>query len=227
MLFHDLQSPLGNVISSLELLTYELPEDSNPILMEMVDIAMRSSSRLQTLIRSLLDINSLEAGHPITEQSRVTLTKLVEDVWDTVKPSYERREIELIRNIPAALPDIYAQEDMIRRVLINLLDNAIKYSPDSLQITFDARQNDADYILISISDQGEGIPEALRDTIFEKFRRIKTDTYSKGLGLGLAFCRLAVEAHGGKIWVDDAPGGGARFNFTLPIWMESRRRNES
>jgi NtrC-family two-component system sensor histidine kinase KinB len=227
MLFHDLQSPLGNVISSLELLTYELPSDSNPILLEMVDIAMRSSSRLQTLIRSVLDINQLEAGRPITEQRRVDLNKLVEDVWDTVKPSYEKREIELCRQIDADLPHVYVQEDMIRRVLINLLDNAIKYSPDSEKITFEAKPHDEHNVLISVSDQGEGIPEGLRDTIFEKFRRIKTDTYSKGLGLGLAFCRLAVEAHGGKIWVDDAPDGGARFNFILPIWTEDKRRNES
>lgn len=220
MLFHDLQSPLGNVISSLELLTYELPEDSSPILIEMVDIAMRSSSRLQTLIRSLLDINQLEAGHPITERSRVEIAKLIEDVWDTVKPSYEKREIELCQQIAADLPDIYVQEDMIRRVLINLLDNAIKYSPDSQVITFEAKAKDEEFIIISVSDQGEGVPEGLRDTIFEKFRRIKTETYSKGLGLGLAFCRLAVEAHGGKIWVDDAPDGGARFNFILPIWTE-------
>jgi len=222
MLFHDLQSPLGNVISSLELLTYELPEDSSPILLEMVDIAMRSSSRLQTLIRSLLDINQLEAGHPVTEQSRVNIAKLIEDVWDTVKPSYEKREIELCRQIADHLPDVFVQEDMIRRVLINLLDNAIKYSPDSQQITFEAKPQDDEFVLISVSDQGEGIPEGLRDTIFEKFRRIKTETYSKGLGLGLAFCRLAVEAHGGKIWVDDAPDGGARFNFILPIWTEEK-----
>jgi len=222
MLFHDLQSPLGNVISSLELLTYELPQDSSPILMEMVDIAMRSSSRLQTLIRSLLDINQLEAGHPVTEQSRVNIAKLIEDVWDTVKPSYEKREIELCRVIADDLPDVYVQEDMIRRVLINLLDNAIKYSPDSQVITFEAKPQDESFILISVSDQGEGVPEGLRDTIFEKFRRIKTETYSKGLGLGLAFCRLAVEAHGGKIWVDDALDGGARFNFILPIWTEDK-----
>jgi len=221
MLFHDLQSPLGNVISSLELLTYELPPNSSPALLEMLDIAMRSSSRLQTLIRSLLDINQLEAGHPINEQTRISVKSLFADAWETVRPGYERRKIPLIWVTPADLPDVYVEGDMLRRVLVNLLDNAIKYSPDSEKITLTAETavND-DMVLIRVCDEGSGIPEELRHIIFEKFRRINTDTYSKGLGLGLAFCRLTVEAHGGQIWVDDAPGGGARFNFTIPRWKE-------
>lgn len=221
MLFHDLQSPLGNVISSLELLTYELPADSSPALLEMVEIAMRSSGRLQTLIRSLLDINQLEAGHPITEQNRVRIEALVEDAWEIVRPSYEKRKMPFCRLLTPDLPEVYVQADMIRRVLVNLLDNAIKYSPDSPQVTLEVRPYDAENLLISVADRGEGVPEMLRTAVFEKFRRIKTDTYSKGLGLGLAFCRLAVEGHGGQIWIDDAEGGGARFNFTLPIWKES------
>jgi two-component system, NtrC family, sensor histidine kinase KinB len=220
MLFHDLQSPLGNVISSLELLTYEIPEDSSPAMIEMLDIAIRSSSRLQTLIRSLLDINQLEAGHPITEQNRVKLHTLVGDAWETVRPSFEKRNIPLVQKVPSDLPDVYVEDDMIRRVLVNLMDNAVKYSPDSKQITVAAELNEDSMVQVSVCDQGEGIPESLRTAVFEKFRRIKTDTYSKGLGLGLAFCRLTVEAHGGRIWVDDAPGGGSRFNFTLPRWQE-------
>jgi len=220
MLFHDLQSPLGNVISSLELLTYELPPDSSPALLEMLDIAMRSSDRLQTLIRSLLDINQLEAGHPINEQNKTQVQMIIDDAWDTVKPGYEKRRIPLVQKIAKDLPEVYVEEDMIRRVLVNLLDNAVKYSPESEQITLSAEPTDDDMVLIYVSDEGDGIPSQLRDTIFEKFRRINKDTYSKGMGLGLAFCRLAVEAHGGKIWVDDTQDGGARFNFTLPRWKE-------
>jgi two-component system, NtrC family, sensor histidine kinase KinB len=226
MLFHDLQSPLGNVISSLELINYELPADSSPALLEMVEIAMRSSGRLQTLIRSLLDINKLEAGHPITEQACVRVEGLIEDAWEIVRPSFEKRKMLLLRLVPPDLPDVNVQADMIRRVLVNLLDNAIKYSPDSPQITLEVCQYDPEKLLVSVSDQGEGIPEAMRTVIFEKFQRLNTDTYSRGLGLGLAFCRLAIEGHGGQIWVDDAPNGGARFNFTLPIWVESKLSNE-
>ena len=108
------------------------------------------------------------------------------------------------------------RDSVISRVLLNLFDNALKYSHDGEQVTVEGRAIDNGEVLISVSDQGNGIPKEYREIIFEKFRRIKSDTSSKGLGLGLAFCRLAVEAHGGRIWVDDAPGGGARFNLTLP-----------
>ncbi|MFQ5421513.1 MAG: ATP-binding protein, partial [Anaerolineae bacterium] len=218
MLYHDLQSPLGNVISSLELLNYEIPPDSDPALMSMLDIARRSSSRLQSLIRSLLDINQLEAGHPINQQKVVTVNSLVDDVYEMEQPGLEKRGITFARQIPTDIPDVYVERDMIRRVLMNLVDNALKYSQSTDVITVSASHLSAkNKVHIAVSDQGVGIPEEYRALIFEKFERIKRGTSSKGLGLGLAFCRLAVEAHDGRIWVDDTPGGGARFNFTLPI----------
>ncbi len=213
MLFHDLQSPLGNVISSLELMRYEIDDE---IILSMLDIASRSSQRLQTLIRSLLDINQLEAGHPVRTQEKVTVESLFEFVWEVEQPNLERRNINFVRDVSPNLPVLYIDEDMIRRVLINLVDNAMKHSRTSQQITLIARQEE-DKIVLSVADQGVGIPLEFRSKIFEKFQRVKKETSSKGLGLGLAFCRLAVEAHGGKIWVDDAPEGGARFNLTLPI----------
>ena len=218
MLFHDLQSPLGNVISSLELMQYEI---TDPLLMSMLDIAMRSSQRLQTLVRSLLDINQLEAGHPIRTLNEVDVATLFDYVWEVEEPNFDRRGIEYIRDVDPSLPNLYVDEDMIRRVLINLIDNAIKHSQKSQAITVVARHDSngaggADRLLLAVQDQGVGIPKEFRHAIFEKFQRVKTSTNAKGLGLGLAFCRLAVEAHGGRIWVDDAPGGGASFNFLLP-----------
>lgn len=220
MLFHDLQSPLGNVISSLELLAYEIPSTAkNSALFSMLDIAKRSSQRLQTLIRSLLDINRLEAGHPISKRTSVDIYSLIEEVREIEHPNFEQRGVEFVSKLDPDLPRIYVEEDMIRRVLINLLGNALKYSQENQQVTVEAtRVEGEDMVLVSVSDQGTGVPPKFRKSIFEKFERIKqTDSASKGLGLGLAFCRLAVEAHRGRIWVDDAPGGGARFNFTLPL----------
>lgn len=220
MLFHDLQSPLGNVISSLELLSFEIPpmEPDSP-LYYMLDIAKRSSERLQTLVRSLLDINRLEAGHPITERTLVDIYDLIDEVREIERPNFEQRRVEYVQNLAPALPDLYVEEDMIRRVLINLLGNALKYSMEGQTITVSANLNeDGKCMVISVSDQGMGIPVEFRQSIFEKFERIKSsNSESKGLGLGLAFCRLAVEAHDGRIWVEDAPGGGARFRFTVPF----------
>ncbi len=217
MLVHDLQSPLGNIISSLELLRYELPEDGDPILDSIVEIASRSSRRLQTLIRSLLDITHLEAGRPITEAEFVDISSLLADAREIVQPNLERRNVQLHIELAAVLPEVYVDPDMISRVFINLLDNASKYTPEAREITVAVRPVEGEQrVLVSVSDQGQGIARQYREVIFEKFRRIQGKDVPKGMGLGLAFCRLAVEAHGGKIWVDDAPGGGARFNFTLP-----------
>lgn len=217
MLVHDLQSPLGNVISSLELIKHEVPADNDSPLSAMVDIAIRSSHHLQTLVNSLLDISRLEAGHPITKQTAVGVNELLDLVYEIEEPNFERREVAFVRDVPANVADVSIEESMIRRVLLNLLDNALKYSHENRQILVTARNVPGEeMVLISVADQGQGIPTAYRERIFEKFQRITTSAESKGLGLGLAFCRLAVEAHGGRIWVDDAPGGGARFNFTLP-----------
>ncbi len=220
MLFHDLQSPLGNVISSLELLSYEIPpmDPSSPLLY-MLDIAKRSSERLQTLVRSLLDINRLEAGHPIMERTLVDIYDLVDEVREIERPNFEQRQVLFVEELAPALPDLYVEEDMIRRVLINLVGNALKYSMEGQQIKVAAElTEDQRGLLVSVSDQGMGIPVEFRQSIFEKFERIKhAGADSKGLGLGLAFCRLAVEAHNGRIWVEDAPGGGACFRFTIPF----------
>lgn len=220
MLFHDLQSPLGNVISSLELLSYEVPEGDESPMHIMLDIATRSSQRLQTLVRSLLDINQLEAGKPLKEETIAStdLQTLINEVAEIEAPNLEKRRIQLVPDLPADLPSVYIDSDMIRRVLLNLVDNAMKYSSQSKLITVSAvLLPETDQVQVSVSDQGDGIPPQYRKSIFEKFQRIKPkNSSSKGLGLGLAFCRLAVEAHNGRIWIDDAPGGGARFNFTLP-----------
>lgn len=217
MLFHDLQSPLSNVISSLEMLNLEINADENPTQGFMLDIAIQSSRGLQSLIYSLLDINRLEAGEPITNQSSVDIREIITQAEKTVAPTLEQRQVSIAHQFDSYLPDAYVDEDMIRRVLINLIDNAVKFSPQGKSITITVNEPVVgDKLFISLSDKGKGIPPQYRKEVFEKFRRIKTKDAPKGFGLGLAFCRLAIEAHGGKIWIDDAPDGGARFNFTLP-----------
>jgi signal transduction histidine kinase len=113
------------------------------------------------------------------------------------------------------LPDIYADQDMLERVVINLLQNAIKFTPPEGKISLGAAP-EQDSIRFWVRDTGTGIDPEYKDKIFDKFTRIHPDERVKGLGLGLAFCRLAVEGHGGRIWVDNLPEGGAEFSFTIP-----------
>jgi len=109
--------------------------------------------------------------------------------------------------------------DMIRRVLINLLENAVKYSPPDGEITFGA-EFDEQHSKIWIQDSGPGISAAEQEFIFDKFTRLNPEGDQKGFGLGLAYCRLAIEGHGGQIWVESEPNQGSRFTFTLPYYSE-------
>ena len=218
MLFHDLQSPLANIIASLELVNEDLSNDNTTSVVDMVDVAIRSSQRLRRLIRSLLDINRLEAGHTLQNQTFSSISRLIDDAEESLRASFERRNVRLARKLPVFMPDIYIDADMVRRVIINLLDNGLKYSSDGDMITITVSEDGAiDSLTVSIQDQGPGIPEEFREVIFDKFRRIKDGSGRKGVGLGLAFCRLAIEAHGGKIWADEPEVGGAQFNFQVPI----------
>jgi K+-sensing histidine kinase KdpD len=113
------------------------------------------------------------------------------------------------------LPQIMADGDMIKRVLINLLENAIKYTPQGSQVTLGGSSKKTE-VEMWVQDDGPGIPPAERERIFDKFTRLHKDDTARGFGLGLAYCRLAVEAHGGRIWVDGNPDSGACFKFTLP-----------
>jgi signal transduction histidine kinase len=118
--------------------------------------------------------------------------------------------------IESSLPLVWVDADMIRRVVINLLENAVKFSPTDSDVQVGARRLEGQ-VEVWVQDHGPGIPPENRERIFNKFTRLQGANTPKGLGLGLAFCRLAVQAHGGKIWVESQPEQGSRFVLTLPV----------
>ncbi len=215
MIFHDLRSPLGNVISSLEVLRSSVPEDDEAM-QSVLSIALRSSRRLSRLVDSLLDLGQLESGQAVLHKESASLGALIAEAVEEIHPVAESRGHLLQFDLPRRLPVVEIDVDMVRRVLINLLDNAIKYTRSGGRITIAAR-HEGDHVRISVSDTGPGIAPRDQQAIFEKFSRVRQEGRSKGLGLGLAFCRLAVEAHGGQIWVESELGKGATFSFTLPV----------
>ncbi|KPL07219.1 hypothetical protein AMJ86_05215 [bacterium SM23_57] len=217
MIYHDLRSPLANVVSSLDVLKTMVETAEEPIVIKsLFDIAIRSTQRIQRLINSLLDINRLEAGQIALDLKPVSLEKLVQESVDTLKPIIENRKLKVSIEIPPKLPRGMIDEDMIRRVIINLVENAIKYSPIEGFVNIHAAQSN-DFLHIRVQDNGPGIPQEKRDEIFNKYTRLQGKVGYKGYGLGLAYCRLAIEGHGGEIWVADAPEGGSIFNFTIPV----------
>jgi PAS domain S-box-containing protein len=214
MIYHDLRSPLANIISSLEMLSAIIPQTDDT--RAMLTIANNSAARIQRLINSLLDINRLEAGQAIADQRWVDPLELIREAMRDVEPGVAGRRQNLVANLPSSLPQVWIDEDMIRRVLINLLENAIKFTPPEGRIEIGARA-DTDWIEVWISDNGPGIPASEHERIFDKFTRLRGKDKPGGLGVGLAFCRLAVNGHGGRIWVESEPQQGATFRFTLPL----------
>jgi signal transduction histidine kinase len=216
MIYHDLRSPLANVVSSLDVLASMLPQEGEAIFTSLLNIAVRSTERIQRLTNSLLDINRLEAGQPIGDRQPVAPHALANDAVDAVLPVARNKNIGITIGVPAELPLVSVDSDMIRRVLVNLVENAIKFTPPQGKIHVGARQ-DGNYVTVWVEDTGPGIPIPEQERIFDKFTRLDTKERARGLGLGLAFCRLAVIGHGGRIWVESEPGSGASFIFTLPI----------
>jgi signal transduction histidine kinase len=226
ILVHDLQGPLGNVLASLELLQTEVGSGVESSPSPMMDIAIRSSKVLEAMVNSLLDITRFEAGQEITDLEPVAVSEIIDYVAEVEGPVLEQREVTLKRELEPNLPLILVNANIFQRVLLNLLDNALKVSKRDQTITVSAYVNaKEDAVRICVLDQGPGIPEAYHERIFEKYQRVDNTSTSKGLGLGLAFCKLAMEAHGGKIWVENSTDQGACFCMILPVENQANLNN--
>ncbi len=218
MIYHDLRSPLANILSSVEMLGSSIPDSEKEASAPILKIARHSIERIQRLISSLLDLNRLEQNQPVTECQSVALDSLLSDALETARPALDGRSQSVELKVEDNLRELFVDLDMTRRVLINLVENAAKYTPVNGHIVIGAGlAAEENFIQIYVQDDGPGIPEIDRERIFDKFTRLKNKTGARGLGVGLAFCKLAVQGHGGKIWVEPAPEHGAKFVFTLPM----------
>jgi PAS domain S-box-containing protein len=220
MIYHDLRSPLANIVSSLDVLKALCVNEGNETVESVLTIARRSTDRIQRLVNSLLDINRLESGQAIVSQQQVSPASLLDEAIEIVRPMIDSRHQTLLASIPTDLPSIFVDTDMIRRVLINLLENASKFSPLEGKIETGVKKQ-GENIIFWVEDNGPGIPSQDQERIFEKFTRLKSKEGIAGLGIGLAFCRLAVQGHGGKIWVESEPDKGAKFLFSIPVTTEN------
>jgi PAS domain S-box-containing protein len=217
MIYHDIRSPLGNIVSSLELMDGMMPEDET--LRTMLNIARNSTGRIQRLVNSLLDVNRLEAGQKIADQHAIDPLVLIRESLRDVEPAAAGRQQTLENKVTSVLPLIWVDVDMIHRMFINLLENAIKYTPVGGRIEIGAQTNSGAAVKFWVRDNGPGVSAADRDRIFDKFTRLRNKNTS-GLGVGLAFCKLAVLGHGGQIWVESELGKGTTFWLTLPVALK-------
>lgn len=226
MVVHDLRGPLWAIKSGITLAQDDIRENATLAdTYNLLDAAADSANHMMALIESMLDISRLEKRSlPITREP-VPLHELMISIRANLDGALREAHITFDMEVDANLPPLDVDRDLTRRVLVNLFDNAIKHTPAEKRILVTAKWRGRDAI-IRVADSGDGIPAGERERIFERYRQIAGQSQvrgSKGSGLGLTFCKLVVEAHGGTIWVDSqSPLSGACFSFTLPVMLVSR-----
>jgi signal transduction histidine kinase len=220
MLIHDLRSPLTVMNGSLEILETVITSEDTDTIESLLQMAKRGTDRLLRMVNELLDIGKLESGQLILHPENVRAESLLKDVANRLAALAEINNITLEISVAPDLPQLYSDVEFIGRVLHNLLDNAIKFTPDDGRIRLWARLDpghDPVALLVGVTDSGPGIPPEEQHRVFEKFQQTSVTGRRVGTGLGLPFCKLAVEAHGGKIWVESEVGKGSSFIMRLPV----------
>ena len=210
MLVHDMRSPLHVTLAHLEMMR----EDASGEQAEHIEGAIGGATAISRMATNLLDVSRLEAGRLPVHQSRVDLTILANEVVESFRVLQPSRGIVVLGSGEAVA---HCDLELTRRVMENLLSNAIKHGPDDGVVMVVLSKGDA-VVRLAVQDEGPGIPADRRDIIFEPFnaQALRTRTGYESSGLGLAFCRLAVQAQGGAIWVEDAKPRGTAFLVELP-----------
>jgi len=220
MIVHDLRAPLSSVMSAIDLLTRGISGELTDTQRSLLGIAYDSSRQMLEMINTLLDISRLEAGRMPLNPERCVVLELVEQTVERFAPLAQERNQVIELDIPADMPSVSVDCALIVRVLQNLLVNALKFSGRGSTVFVRAFANDSDasrgdFITVAVRDQGIGIAPRDQPRIFAKFGQV--GERHSGTGLGLAFCKLAVETHGGRIWVESELGVGSTLFFTLPV----------
>jgi signal transduction histidine kinase len=214
---HDLRNPTTAVLGALELLDAEELTEAQR---EITAVARQGGQRLLNLINAILDVNRLESGQMPLEREPIRLDIIAAEIVEMERVLGRDKRLTLENRVTQDLPLVSVDMELLRRVLQNLIGNAIKFTPAEGRIALEAQVDaaNAQQVVISVMDDGPGIAPDLQARLFQKF--VSGRVRGRGSGLGLAFCRLVVEAHGGRIWVESALGRGAAFHFTLPVAEE-------
>ncbi|MCS7227760.1 MAG: ATP-binding protein, partial [Endomicrobia bacterium] len=212
---HDLRNPMTSIRGFIKFLSDGVAGPVNEQQKKMLETMDRASFKLLNMINDILDIAKLEAGKMELIMEKVNLVKVIQSVLELQQPQYERKNIKVIFTPPQQEILIDADGKLLERVYINLIGNAIKFTPEGGTITVGIKVNNDNTIESYVQDTGEGIPKEYQEKIFEKFGQVKNKTKG-GTGLGLTICKYIIEAHKGKIWVESEIGHGAKFIFTLP-----------
>jgi signal transduction histidine kinase len=215
---HDLRSPLGIVIGGLQALNDIGGETTDGTQKDLVETCIVSGNRMLMLVNSLLDVARLESGHMPLQLSQADVQDLMASSLKQVEWWAQEQHITILLQQEPSITSVYADPALTERVLVNLLSNAIQFSQRESIITIRIASLNASTIVFSVTDQGCGIPKEWLSRVFDKFAQVEAHKMGDriGSGLGLTFCRLAVEAQGGRIWLKSAINKGTTVTFTLP-----------
>ena len=212
MIVHDLRTPLTAVIVGVDML--QKHGALNASQRELMTVAAGGGRTLLAMVNDLLDVEKMESGSAQLQYVELSASSLITAVLEQVSPLAVEAETRLVTEIASGLPSFQGDENKLTRTLVNLVANAIKFTRGG-SVTITASDDGEGKIRFAIRDTGDGIPAASFERIFEKFGQL--DSRKAGTGLGLAFCKLAVEAHGGRIKVESTPGTGSTFSFSIPV----------
>ncbi|MDB4871822.1 MAG: Aerobic respiration control sensor protein ArcB, partial [Gemmatimonadales bacterium] len=219
---HELRSPLTAIKQFTTILLGGLAGDLNKEQREYQQIVLKNIRQLQAMIDDLLEVTRLETGKLTVEPERVSVMIAVTDTFNTLKGSARAKGVSLSYDLPPNLPSVHADPTRLRQILIILLDNAIKFTPEGGSVTIKALllEQDARLLLLEVSDNGVGINPEITENIFERLYQVseRTEGSRKGLGLGLYICKELVMRQGGTIWAKRRPQKGSTFSFTLPVF---------
>ncbi len=242
MLIHDLRAPLTAIMNGIMMMLRGLGGPVSEQQRELLGIAYQGSQTMLEMVNTLLDISKMEQGRMNLNLEPLSPYALVDEAIERLRASIQQRRINLVQNLAISLPPIEADRDKIVRVLQNLIDNAVKFSLERGMVTIGGRylalashvagdvhpdlpfalpeMEAGEWLIYWVRDEGPGIPPQYHARIFEKFGQVQQQK-SRGTGLGLTFCKLAVEAHKGKIWLQSREGLGSTFAFALPVRQRS------
>ena len=218
LMVHDLSNPLMSLALSLELLQEEDAGRLNEEQKKYLNIALWVSEDLKRMVANLFDITKMEDSEMVLHYEDFNLSDLAREVVSTMTVVAQFQAKTLSLEVEEGLPAARADKELIRRVIANLVSNAIKHIPPKtgilLKISF---KNEEKVFCVQVKDSGQSIAKGYSEKVFDKFSQVEDDKARAGWGLGLSFCKMAVEAHGGKIWVESEMDKGSIFSFTLPL----------
>jgi len=217
---HELRTPLTYLQGYTEALLDDIVQDQEER-NKYLNIILEETLRLRRLVDELLDLSNIESGHLDIRKNNVSIESIVEKVSKKVQPICSNKNVELAIDIQEEVPLIVADEDRIEQVLINLVDNAIRYSPQNSKVLIKVRPSGKG-VIVSVKDNGPGIAPDELPFVWERFYKVDKSRERKksGTGLGLAIVKKIVELHKGRVWAQNCEEGGTEFSFYLPSSVE-------